>query len=85
MPDIISYEVEQLTSGEEEPFHGESDSLDTSQSTVDRSVHLCEPFSITSFNNEKLFPRLDVSHLSEDEKQDLEARLLKDTSILSRD
>ena len=79
MPGVISSEVEQLTSGEEEPSHGES-----------------EPFSITSFitnvcpmtpkvtstNKEKVFPHLDVSHLSEDEKQDLEARLLKDTECM---
>ena len=96
LPDVISSEVEQLTSGEEEPSHGGSDSLDTSQSATERSVHLCEPFSIASFitnvspkapkatstNNEQLFPHLNVSHLSEDEKQDLEARLLKDTECM---
>ena len=100
LPHNISGEVEQsqLTSGEEEPSHRESDLADTSQSTTERPVRPFEPFSIASFitsvcrktpqgtssNKEKLFPYLDVSHLSEDEQQDLEAQLLNDTECMIR-
>lgn len=100
LPHNISGEVEQsqLISGEGEPSHRESDLADASQSTTERPVRPFEPFSIASFitsvcpktpqgtstNKEKLFPYLDVSHLSEDEQQDLEARLLNDTERMIR-
>lgn len=74
---------------QEKPPHGDSDSLDSSRFTTERSVHLSESSfitdvcpktqKVTSTNEEKLFPHLNVCDLSENEKQDLEARLLNDT------
>ena len=76
--DDISGEVElsQLKSEEEESSHGESETYETlSIASFFTDVHP----KCTSTNNEKLFPHLNTSHLSEDAKQDLEAQLLKDT------
>ena len=65
-----------MKSEEEESSHGENETYEVlSIASFFTDVHP----KCTSTNNEKLFPHLDTSHLSEDAKQDLEAQLLKDT------